>query len=57
MNQNIIIKGVPKKSRSALIVIIIGAVIFLASFYVALYIYILEVKEEQIIMISTLVIL
>ena len=40
MNQNIIIKGVPKKSRSALIVIIIGAVIFLASFYVALYIYI-----------------
>ncbi len=55
MNQNIIIKGVPKKSRSALIVIIIGAVIFLASFYVALYI--LEVKEEQIIMISTLVIL
>lgn len=39
MNQNILIKGVPQKSKSALIVTIIGVLLILASFYVAIYVY------------------
>ena len=39
MNQNILIKGEPQKSKSALIVTIIGVLLILASFYVAIYVY------------------
>ena len=39
MNQNILIKGEPQKSKSALVVTIIGVLIILASFYVAIYVY------------------
>ena len=36
MNQNILIKGEPQKSKSALIVTIIGVLLILASLYVAI---------------------
>lgn len=44
MNQNILIKGEPQKSKSALIVTIIGVLLILASFYVAIYVYLKVIR-------------
>ena len=39
MEQNIVIKGTPQKNKPALIAIIVGIVLLLASFIVASYIF------------------
>jgi len=39
MENNIIIKGTPQKNKTALIITIVGAVIFLLSFIIAIYVF------------------